>query len=190
CANSHTLNSYERRKVARTNPLTCIFRYFAYFVGEPLMTKILTTQNAQITTATVEVKTLTISGKQVTLSVFRQLREKPLLADDLTLNGTPWGYVNYHPDKCGADDEHLHVVWQDGNDLFRSRFDKPAWRGEYFYSDWADDAVQGRYCANGHRTLDWLRFVHVWQVAHPYDSGRFRLEGILCETAGRPSGHG
>jgi hypothetical protein len=89
------------------------------------MTKILTTQNAQITTAAVEVKTLTISGKQVTLSVFRQLREKPLLADDLTLNGTPWGYVNYHPDKCGDQDQHIHVVWQTGNDLLRGKVFAP-----------------------------------------------------------------
>lgn len=85
------------------------------------MTKVLTTQNAQITTASVEVKTLTISGKQVTQSVFRQLRELPLIADDGALNGVPWGYVNYHPDKCGDLKPHLHVVWQRGSDLLRSR---------------------------------------------------------------------
>uniref|UniRef100_UPI00056CBB60 hypothetical protein n=1 Tax=Streptomyces exfoliatus TaxID=1905 RepID=UPI00056CBB60 len=72
------------------------------------MTKQLTTQNATITTATVEVKTLTISGKQVTLAVFRQLREQPLIAQDGTLNGEPWGIVNYPPDKCG-DDRFAHV---------------------------------------------------------------------------------
>ncbi|MFI6123243.1 hypothetical protein ACIBCU_26280 [Streptomyces sp. NPDC051064] len=84
------------------------------------MTRQLTTQNATITTAAVEVKTLTISGKQVTLAVFRQLREEPLVATDGTLNGEPWGVVNYHPDKCGDDQEHVHVVWQKGSDLRRS----------------------------------------------------------------------
>lgn len=87
------------------------------------MAKQLTTQNATITTAAVEVKTLTISGKQVTLAVFRQLREEPLIADDGTLNGVPWGIVNYHPDKCQGD-RHWHFVWQSGSELLRSRVDK------------------------------------------------------------------
>ncbi|MFD8559122.1 hypothetical protein ACFV1N_17715 [Streptosporangium canum] len=99
------------------------------------MTKILTTQNAQITTAAVEVKTLTISGKQVTLSVFRQLREEPLLTEDVTLNGVPWGYVNYHPDKCGNHRRHLHVVWQRGADLLRSTVYAP--EVAKFQSVWA-----------------------------------------------------
>lgn len=85
------------------------------------MPKQLTTQNASITTVAVEVKALTISGKQVTLSVFRQLQEEPVISSDGTLNGVPWGYVNYHPDKCADDYPHLHVVWQQGEDLRRSR---------------------------------------------------------------------
>lgn len=87
------------------------------------MPKQLTAQTATITTAAVEVKTLTVSGKQVTLAVFRQLREEPLIAEDGTLNGVPWGYVNYHPDKCGGD-RHWHVVWQQGDELLRSRVEK------------------------------------------------------------------
>ncbi len=81
----------------------------------------LTVQNAAITTASVEIKTLTVSGKQVTLAVFRQLLEQPLVLDDGTLAGQPWGIVNYHPDKCADFSAHWHVVWQDGNDLRRSR---------------------------------------------------------------------
>ncbi|MFD8945259.1 hypothetical protein ACFV00_25175 [Streptomyces californicus] len=89
------------------------------------MTRQLTTQNATITTAAVEVKTLTISGKQVTLAVFRQLQEEPLIAQDGTLNGEPWGVVNYHPDKCGDSQfPHTHVVWQRGTELLRARVDK------------------------------------------------------------------
>lgn len=87
------------------------------------MPKQLTVHNATITTAAVEVKTLTISGKQVTLAVFRQLREEQLIAEDGTLNGVPWGYVNYHPDKCD-DPGHWHVVWQQGDDLLRARVSK------------------------------------------------------------------
>jgi hypothetical protein len=80
----------------------------------------LTIQNAEIQTAAVEIKTLTVSGRQVTLAVFRQLREEPLIADDGALNGEPWGIVNYHPDKCAGSD-HVHAVWQDEIDLLRSR---------------------------------------------------------------------
>ncbi len=81
----------------------------------------LTVHNAEIRTASVEVKTLTLRGKQVTQSVFRQLREVDLIAADGSLNGVPWGTVNYHPGKCEGEQEHWHVVWQRGTDLLRSR---------------------------------------------------------------------
>jgi hypothetical protein len=81
----------------------------------------LTVQNAEIKTAAVEVRTLTISGKQVTLAVFRQLLEADLIAEDGTLNGVPWGTVNYHPDKCADGSKHWHIVWQRGSDLLRAR---------------------------------------------------------------------
>jgi hypothetical protein len=80
----------------------------------------ITVQSAEIRTAAVEVRTLLISGKQVTLAVFRQLREEPLIADDGALNGVPWGIVNYHPDKCADGPDHTHVVWQRGSELLRS----------------------------------------------------------------------
>jgi hypothetical protein len=89
------------------------------------MAKQLTVHNATVTTAAVEVKTLTISGKQVTLAVFRQLREEQLLAGDGNFLGEAWGYVNYHPDKCEGDPQHLHVVWQRGSDLLRARVNAP-----------------------------------------------------------------
>ncbi|WP_328314144.1 hypothetical protein OG432_30385 [Streptomyces sp. NBC_00442] len=92
------------------------------------MPKQLTTQNASITTVAVEVQALTISGKQVTLSVFRQLREESLISSDGTLNGVPWGYVNYHPDRCSDSPPHWHIVWQDGGELRRSRvLHEPRW---------------------------------------------------------------
>lgn len=95
----------------------------------------LTVHNAEIKTAAVEVRTLTISGKQVTLAVFRQLREARLITEDGTLNGVPWGVVNYHPDKCGADAQHWHVVWQRGTELLRSLvYPHCPWRDRYFQS--------------------------------------------------------
>jgi hypothetical protein len=42
-----------------------------------------------------------------------------LIAEDGKLAGIPWGVVDYHPDKCGDDREHIHVVWQDNRELGR-----------------------------------------------------------------------
>lgn len=91
------------------------------------MTKTLTVHNAEIHTATVEIKTLTIRGKQVTQAVFRQLKNEPLIDDDGNFRGNPWGTVNYHPNKCAdADDrQHLHVVWQLGQELRRAHVEQP-----------------------------------------------------------------
>ncbi|MGI8519132.1 MAG: hypothetical protein ACR2MC_00740 [Actinomycetota bacterium] len=80
---------------------------------------------ATIKTATVEIKSLSISGKQVTLAVFRQLVEEPVLAYDdaqqATVKGPIWGTVNYHPDpSCKRSSDHVHVVWQRGDELRRS----------------------------------------------------------------------
>jgi len=88
--------------------------------------KKLTAHNATVTTATVEIKTLTVSGRQVTLAVFRQLIEEPIL-DRLTAEiiGNAWGSVNYHPDKCGDGPEHLHIVWQKGAELRRATIQAP-----------------------------------------------------------------
>lgn len=93
------------------------------------MSKILTTHNAQITTAAVEVKTLTISGKQVTLSVFRQLLPEDLISAEGTFTGVPWGRVNYHPWKCENSMEHLHIVWQKGDELRRDGIVVPTTTG-------------------------------------------------------------
>jgi hypothetical protein len=141
------------------------------------MTKMLTTQNAQITTAAVEVKTLTISGKQVTLAVFRQLREEPLISEDGTLNGAPWGVVNYHPDKCGVHlTEHVHVIWQAGAELLRSRVNAPMW-GRYF-PDFGSGYVQAVFCQNDHKVPA--------RMGRALSSGcwvtTFTREGIACEA--------
>ncbi len=81
-------------------------------------------QDASIKTAAVEIQTLKIAGKQVTLSVFRQLQEKQVIDENGDLRGPVWGLVNYHPDKCADSREHIHVIWQDRENLYRSRIDK------------------------------------------------------------------
>jgi hypothetical protein len=110
----------------------------------------LTTETATITTATIQIQTLTIGRKQVTLAVFRQLREEPLIAEDGTLNGVPWGIVNYHPERC-ASPAHWHVVWQQGNELLRARVDHqgPAGKfwsktGDAFVSAHVREVLEGR----------------------------------------------
>jgi hypothetical protein len=83
--------------------------------------KKLTVHNASVTTMSVEVKTLTIGARQVTQGIFKQLIEEPLIAEDGTLNGVPWGRVTWHPDKCDGSREHWHIVWQRGSELRRAR---------------------------------------------------------------------
>lgn len=80
----------------------------------------ITAHEATIKTASVDVKALTISGRQVTLSVFRQLINSPLI-DEQTgkFNGNPWGTVNYFWGDCSPSD-HYHVVWQEGNEIRRT----------------------------------------------------------------------
>lgn len=90
--------------------------------------KILTTSDVSLHTATIEVKVMKIGNRQVTLSVFRQLPERSVI-NHLTgdINGIPWGRVNYHvgcennvPYAPYIPRNHLHIVWQLGNELYRS----------------------------------------------------------------------
>jgi hypothetical protein len=76
----------------------------------------------EVRTATVELPALTINGRKMSLAVFRQVRNEELIAPDGTLNGAPWGWVNYHPDRCGDIDlRHWHVVWTRDGELLRAR---------------------------------------------------------------------
>lgn len=76
-------------------------------------------RDAHIKTAAVEIKSLTVSGKQVTMGVFRQLKTEPVIdPESAELLGVPWGTVNYFPKPCESD--HLHVVWQKGDELRRA----------------------------------------------------------------------
>lgn len=81
----------------------------------------ITAQEATIKTASIEIKTLTLGNKQMTLAVFRQLPEKDII-DQVAceLRGIPWGTINYHTD-CKDEAEHLHVIWQEENKLYRAK---------------------------------------------------------------------
>ena len=142
----------------------------------------LTVRNAEVKTAAVEVKTLTISGKQVTLAVFRQLREEPLIAADGTLNGVPWGTVNYHPGKCGNDPKHLHVVWQLGAELRRARIDYPSFYSERFYPDTSDLLIQAIYCSNGHQLPGDIKLIKDREFGDWVHA--FTFDGVRCWDAG------
>jgi hypothetical protein len=77
-------------------------------------------QQAIVKTAQVEIKTLSVSGKQVTLAVFRQLDKREIIDyQTQKLNGIAWGRLNYHPDKCADSREHIHIVWQKDEFLYR-----------------------------------------------------------------------
>lgn len=98
-----------------------------------------TVQEASIKTVGIEVKALTISAKQVTLAVFRQLDKATLLdTATATLNGEPWGRVNYHPDKCADGREHLHIIWQHGDQLRRANVERRPPQNAYFHERWAE----------------------------------------------------
>ncbi|MET7335998.1 hypothetical protein [Nonomuraea sp. NPDC005650] len=116
---------------------------------------------AGIGTATVDLKTLTVNGRRMTLTVFRQIREERLIAHDGTLNGQPWGAVNYHPDRCGDRLPHWHIVWQRGAELLRSYvYEKPSfdWPTDFYVADRVFQAPQiDRYL-----TLA----VHEWVTGH------------------------
>ena len=79
----------------------------------------ITTKEATVKTASVEMKVLSISGKQMTLAVYRQLDEAAIIDEETgNLQGVPWGRVNYFWGHCKPD--HLHIVWQKGEELRRS----------------------------------------------------------------------
>lgn len=84
------------------------------------MSKKVDVTQAQIKTANIEIKAITLNGKQMTLAVFKQLQDEKLIntGEGIKLNGIPWGKVNYHNKDC-SQSPHLHIIWQQGNNLFK-----------------------------------------------------------------------
>lgn len=84
-----------------------------------------TASNTEIVTATIQIHTVTVNAKSMTQNIFRQLIEQPVINTAGRINGTPWGVVNYHPERCEDAKPHLHVVWQLGDQLRRSWVGQP-----------------------------------------------------------------
>lgn len=126
-------------------------------------------QQAQVSTATVEIKTLTVSGKQVTLAVFRQLQEEPLLDMKGLFRGNPWGRVNYHPPDCTGKSTqfstHIHGVWQKGEELRRATV-QSAWLEASNALKFYRSKGLSREDELGARDLLEARFHERWQELH------------------------
>ncbi len=127
-------------------------------MDEPI--RILTTDDVTIKTLAVEVKVMKIDKRQVTLAVFRQLPEEPIL-DILTgeLIGIPWGRVNYCPD-CKNTYPHFHIVWQKGNKLCRATIETRWSSGPSFSED--------------------LRIELLWGGGNPLHDLNYYVESYLC----------
>ncbi|MEU1293030.1 hypothetical protein ABZ439_11450 [Streptomyces sp. NPDC005840] len=89
------------------------------------MTNQPTADSTSIETATVQIRTLNVGAKQMTQGIFRQLLTEQTISTSGHVRGTPWGIVNYHPDRCEDAKEHLHVVWQSGAELRRAYVSAP-----------------------------------------------------------------
>lgn len=121
--------------------------------------QIITTSDVSINTASIEVKVMKIGNRQVTLAVFRQLPDEQIINPKTgMIEGIAWGKVNYHPDECEEASEHLHVVWQKGNELRRATV----------YRDWS------KQCAL-------LNPVYTYAKAYVYACLLDGEPGPLCE---------
>ncbi len=142
--------------------------------------RVINIHDAKLKTVSVDIRAMTISDRQVTLAVFRQLFDEPLISDDGRLAGLPWGVVNYHPDGCGWDQNHQHIVWQKGNELRRAAVPvKLKWEG---YSSRAANAYSESLVQNvivcGKSPGDYFRHSSYNQkIAFSY--GGLVVEGVI-----------
>jgi hypothetical protein len=120
--------------------------------------------NANVTTAAitprtahVSIRVLAVNNNSMTLAVYRQLPQRPLINTDGTVNGTPWGTVSLCPSRdCPAPpaardvQEHRHILWEAGGQLHRDTPRPP----ERFYlqSDWP---TAWATLAAADRTIPW-----------------------------------
>lgn len=97
------------------------------------VTTVPTGENIAIETAAVQIRTLSIGAKTMTQGIYRQLPDQEVINTAGQINGTPWGVVNQHNGDCNGN-EHLHVIWQLGDQLRKdyvlgpedARFEHPA----------------------------------------------------------------
>ncbi|MFE5108279.1 hypothetical protein [Streptomyces sp. NPDC056663] len=153
--------------------------------GASVAGKQLSPQNATVTMATIQVQALTIGKRQVTLAVFRQLEDEeiiqPLHAD---LSGEPWGRVNYHPDKCADEKEHIHVVWQKDDELRRATVYEPSVAAhEHLYAGLYVEALIADGLQSTHRHPEGAKRLRVTpsKLEDGVGSAQFIHRGVLFE---------
>ncbi|WP_329431092.1 hypothetical protein OG339_48880 (plasmid) [Streptosporangium sp. NBC_01495] len=139
-------------------------------------------QQPSITAMTVNVRVMKIGSRQISLSLFKQLCEEALISHDGALNGTAWGFINYHPDKCESSPTlHRHLVWVSANDeLLRYRlnvqpaFDMPDRRDEPFACQQADRLLT-------FQTYEWIsdRLAEVPLNTEPASLGHFYRSDVV-----------
>ena len=149
-------------------------------------------QQALIHTVSVEVKTLMISGKQVTLAVFRQLEEEAIIDyPPLRLLGPVWGRVNYHT-KCKG--EHLHIVWQKGNELRQARVDRASRNYTEYLKSYRDSLVIEHWARHACEGLVWekdSRLVKIdgQEFTLPSDLPEY-VRDLICLNSDQPGRYG
>lgn len=150
------------------------------------MTRTITAHEATVKTATVDVKALTISGRQVTLSVFRQLKDEPLVDEDTgQLRGVPWGIVNYFWGDCAKTNTHLHVVWQVGDQLRRACcWPKPNMEPNYHTESWHGPTAKG-WTSRKNRTHWLVRAYLLAAAARDVESNGDRLIDVEVPTSAK-----
>jgi hypothetical protein len=149
----------------------------------------ITTKEATIKTAAVEVKTLTISGKQVTLAVFRQLQREDLIDPvEVQLRGVPWGLVNYFWGGC-REYSHLHVVWQDGDELRRDCINEAECHTARRADQDAIDALTAQRQNTYAAVLLWRLWQQEWSVTCDQEDhdARYCTHTIDVQVQGRRS---
>jgi hypothetical protein len=108
--------------------------------------------HAIVHTATIDVKVLRIDRRQLTLSVFRQLDEQLIFLGDGTLNGTPWGRVNYTW-KENRENTAFHVIYQVGDVLKRSPVPEFSPTNLCTAAEWVSDAEEWDLLGKGRDIL-------------------------------------
>lgn len=111
-----------------------------------------TPDNTAVETPAVKISVLTVGARSMTQGMFRQLVEQRVINAAGRIDGTPWGYVNYHPERCEDAKPHLHVVWQVGGELRRALVQHP--ERAYLELPLAGEYAMARIAEGGTRSVD------------------------------------
>src|SRR5688572_14023045 len=80
-------------------------------MGTVIPIRTIKASDAKIENVVVAIEKMTINANTLTLSIFRQLRERNVInPETYRIRGLPWGTVDCFEGGCSKN--HLHVVWQ------------------------------------------------------------------------------